>query len=143
ISRSPYSKPRGRARRPRLIFAGRHSSMRSRATPALKRRPKMSDFDHDAFVARMNEIHAEGSERYGKKNFESATRAIATITGGLTPEQMAAAASMPDAAERFMHGGMDSLCRLAANGDEAANRAYTEIRNEQRKAYRASRAGGR
>jgi len=92
----------------------------------------------DDWNAKLNAIEQNGRARFGEANWNSTVEAIKRATaahGGTAAEYMTAIAGSPDPAGLLMQWGRHCLMDAASSGDAESERAYTKIRQAERKAH--------
>jgi hypothetical protein len=98
--------------------------------------------DDQQFVARVQKVDDEGRQRFGDdwgKFIDAIGRANPQ---GINNDVMAHVVSQPNAADILAAGGKEAMIAMASNGDREADRAYSQIRNEERRQYRLLRGRG-
>lgn len=97
--------------------------------------------NEEQLKSRAESVQADGVARFGEKDWGVAVAALSRAN--IKPENLAQvigeAATVADASNIIMAGGRDRLIAEASDGDRQAERAYAEIREAERKAYRLSK----
>jgi hypothetical protein len=100
----------------------------------------MSD---EQFVQRVQQVDQEGRQRFGDdwgRYMDAIGRANAGNSQLGTVLQHVVA--QPNATDLIAAGGRDAMINLATNGDDAANRAYSQMREAERREHRLSKGRG-
>jgi hypothetical protein len=96
----------------------------------------------DELIRRAEQVEAEGRSKYGE-SWGKFVDAISRVNpNGIPAEAMHQVLSRSDAADVFAAGGREAMINMASNGDREADRAYSLMRNEERRQYRLLRGRG-
>jgi hypothetical protein len=99
----------------------------------------MPDID-DATAQRLKDIETEGKRRFGDATWANYVRAIGRANpNGIPQDVLRATLSQSNAEDVFAEAGRHCLMDAASNGDNESERAYSEIRAAERKAFRERR----
>jgi hypothetical protein len=99
--------------------------------------------DEQQFVQRVQQVDQEGRQRFGD-DWGRFMDAIGRANAGNS--QLSAALqhviAQPNATDVIAAGGKEALITLATNGDDQANRTYSEMRANERREHRLSKGRG-
>jgi hypothetical protein len=90
----------------------------------------------DELARRAEQVEAEGRSKYGE-NWSKYVDAIGRVLpNNVTPEAWRQVLDQADAVDRIAAGARDVMIALASDGDDQANRTYSQMREEERREYR-------
>jgi hypothetical protein len=96
----------------------------------------------DELVRRVQKVEQEGAEKYGDQ-WQTYISAISRANpAGIPDEAWKPILDRPDAADVIAAGGREALINMATNGDDQANRAYSQMREAERREHRLSKGRG-
>jgi hypothetical protein len=93
----------------------------------------------DDFNAKLNSIEQSGKARFGNDWDVSMQALKRAVPGGIPPADMAQIAAQPDPANTLMWLGRHQLMAEASDGNAESERAFTKIRQAERKAHSESK----
>jgi hypothetical protein len=97
----------------------------------------------DQLVARVQSVEEEGKQRFGHKEWGTYVGAIAAANPrGVDGAVMQHVLAQPNASDLIAMAGRDALIAAASNGDDQSNRAYSELRAQERREHRLSKGRG-
>jgi hypothetical protein len=98
--------------------------------------------DDQQFVARVQRVDEEGRQRYGDQWGVLLDAISKQNPQGINNDVMAHVVAQPNAADILAAGGRDAMINLATAGDQHADRAYSQMREAERREYRLLKGRG-
>ena len=90
----------------------------------------------DDFNAKLTAIEQSGKARFGEADWNTSIEALKRAApNGLSASDMAQLAAQPDPAAAIMNIGRHVLMSEASDGNAESERAYTKMRQRERKAH--------
>jgi hypothetical protein len=95
----------------------------------------------DELTRRAEQVEAEGRSKYGENWGKMVDTLGRVLPSDVSPEAWRQVLGQADAADRIAAGAKDIMIALASDGDDAANRTYSQMREAERKEHRLMRRG--